>query len=159
MAFMLKQRIDWICKFWREAELVNVGLNGERLPTREFEQSTTGRGHVDLARDLSLIDWGLPRLCSLHCTPSIYCTDWCSGRICWMNEYMSQLVGWGKSVTSDFRCPDSSGIPGWQGLSPLQISSFSALRFLLLLWERCAFSFLPIKPVLMSCSCSAVFLQ
>lgn len=111
---------------------MNVGLNGERLPIRDFKLGTPDGGNpVDSASDLFRWGWDLSVLCTHQCTPSTQWNDWHSVKICWMNEC---LVCWDNSVASGFGGTDSFGIPGRLGLSSLQISSLSALRFLLLLW-------------------------
>lgn len=66
--------------------------------------------------------------------PSTQWRDWHSAKICWMNKRVSCLVFRAKSVASGFGGTDSFGKPGWLGFSSLHISSFFALRFLLLLW-------------------------
>lgn len=67
-------------------------------------------------------------------SPSTQGRDWHSWKICWMNECVSRLVFRDNSVASGFGGTDSFGKAGWLGFSSLHISSFSALRFLLLLW-------------------------
>lgn len=132
MGFCFKKKKDCICKFWRY-RISECGVKWGKTSYKRFQTRDPWWGK-SCWFCLKSVLVRLGPICALHSPmhPQ-HPVEWLMLlKICWMSEC---LVCWDNSVASGFGGTDSLGIPERLGLSSLQISSLSALRFLLLLWE------------------------